>query len=180
MSILSNFDIETNFWEVNPIFKITGKFAKFYRSDTSRGKAASSKVMWALSLLLDNTKENKLRNFPVKEKQQIIAEEFIRDPKFDWKKHNALIDFYKETQLTSSERSLMFFREKMDEREAFLSSTKYTLDNAKDLDSIVSNTDKLFSMIQKLDLQVEKEKNEESSGAIRGGRVESAGERKDL
>jgi len=180
MSILSNFNIDTNFWEVNTIFKILGKFAKFYRSDTSRGKAASSKVMWAISLLVDDSKENKLRNFPIKDKQTIIAEEFIRDESFEWKKYVDLIEFYRETQFTKFKRSLLFLKEKMEEREEFLKSVPYTLDNAKDLDNIIANTDKLFGMMQKLEVQVEKEENEESGGIAKGGRVESAGERKEV
>lgn len=180
MGLISNFDINVNFWDTNPTFKVLGEFAKFYRSDTSKDKRASSKVMWAVCLYVDTSQENHLRKSSNEEKKKMITEEWIRDNDFKWKKYDHLVEEYKKTQLSPSKRSLLFLKEKMEEREAFLKITPYTLENAKDLDSIVANTDKIFTMITKLEDQVEKEENMEGGGALRGGRIESAGERKVL
>jgi len=179
MSVLANFDINNNFWEVNPGFKILGEFAKFYRKDTSKGKATSSKVMWAVAWFADVDSENRLKNFTEKDRKILISEEYIKEEKFNWKKYNVLIDYYRETQLSPSKRSLVFLRRKMEEREAFLVKTTYDLDNARDLDGIIANTDKIFSMISKLEQQIEKDESV-GGGAVRGGRIESAGERKEI
>jgi len=179
MSVLANFDINNNFWEVNPGFKILGEFAKFYRKDTSKGKATSSKVMWAVAWFADVDSENRLKNFTEKDRKILISEEYIKEEKFNWKKYNVLIDYYRETQLSPSKRSLVFLRRKMEEREAFLVKTTYNLDNARDLDGIIANTDKIFSMISKLEQQIEKDESV-GGGAVRGGRTESLGEAKQL
>ena len=180
MSVIANFDIDVNFWELNTQFKILGKFATFYRADTSKGKNASSKVMWAIALFTDTDKDNKLRNLPKKDKETIIAAEFIRDVKFKWKKYNDLIEYYKETQLTLSKRSLFFLNDKMQEREDFLKTVAYTIENAGELDKIMANTDKLFSMVARLEDQIEQAESAEDGGIAKGGRTESASERKEL
>jgi len=180
MSTIANFDINTNFWDANPQFKILGKFAVFYRADTSKGKHVSSKVMWAVALFTDTDKDNKFKNLPKKDKEKIIADEYIRDDKFKWKKYHYLIEYYKETQLTVSKRSLFFFKKKIQEREEFLDKIEYSLENAAELDRIMSNTEKLFGMISGLEAQIEKEDSIESGGIAKGGRKESASERKEL
>lgn len=180
MGLIANFDTDANFWEMNPTFKILGKFAKFHTSDTSKGKNASSKVMWAVALYVDTSSENALHRLSSKDKRDIISTDWIKDEKFKWNKYTYLIDEYKRTQLTASKRSLAFFKEKMEERETFLKEVPYTLDNAKELDYIVANTDKLFSMIVKLEAQVDKEESLADGGDAKGGRKESAGERKEI
>lgn len=176
MSVVSNFDLDVSFWEVNPIFKVVGEFASFYRRDTSRGKGTTSKIMWAIALLEDTSDDNKLKTYPEIDRKKIIAEEYIRDEKFDWDKHQKLIDAYVSSQMSKNKRSLRGLRLKMEERESFIMNTPYTIENANDLDRIMANTDKLFSLITKLEQQIEKEENAGSGGLVRGGRVESAGE----
>lgn len=180
MSVLANFDLDVSFWELNPQFKVLGKFATFYRKDTSKAKNASSKVMWAIAFFVDRDRDNKIGRLPTKDKKKIISEELIKDPKFRWNKHIDLIDYYKETQLSRAQRSLSFFEDKMEDREDFLDTQEYTLENAKELDSIIANTEKLFSVISKLITQVEYEETMDSDGIAKGGRKESAGERKEL
>jgi len=180
MGVVTNFDIDVSFWDVNPTFKILGEFANFYRSDTSKGKGASSKVMWAIALLEENDQDNKLRTYSEGDRKKIIAEELIRDDKFKWKKYQYLIDYYVESQMSKSKRSLRRLRKKMEEREDFMETTEYTLSNARELDNMFANTEKLFSLIKKLELEIEKEENQSGGGLVRGGRSESAGERKEI
>ena len=177
MSIISNYDIGNNFWEINPTYKVLGDFAKFYRADTSKEKWASSKAMWAVALFTDLSSENKFKNLPEDERKILISEEMIRDPKFKWSRYENLIVFYRKIETTTTERSLISLRKKMEERESFLAETSYNLENAKDLDSIIANTDKLFSLISRLESQIEKEKNI-GGGITKGGRTESLSENK--
>ena len=179
MSILANFDIDVNFWQINPVFKVTGEFAKFYKKDTSKDKRASSKVMWAISLFADTSKENKLRNYSEKDRKVLISVDWIKDDAFKWGKFTHLVVAYREIELTPSKRSLLFLRQKLEEREMFLSTTTYTIENAKNLDDIIANTDKLFNLVSKLEALIEKEENADA-GTVRGGRTESAGERKEI
>ena len=50
---LKNFDLEVNFWKVNPQLKIPEVFSKLYRNDKSKGKHDSSQIMWAIALCYD-------------------------------------------------------------------------------------------------------------------------------
>lgn len=177
MSVIGNFDIDANFWELNPIFKVLGKFANFYKNDKSGNRRISSKIMWAVSLFADTDKENRLRNFSEKDRKKLIAEDYLKDEKFDWEKYEQYVDYYRETQLTAAKRSLMKLKTKLEEREEWITSTPYTMENARELDTILANTDKLFSLSARLEAQIEKEENE-ASGDVRGGRTESLTEQK--
>lgn len=178
-SVVANYDLNVNFWKSNPQFKSLGAFADLYKNDQSRGKKDSSIVMWAVTLYTDSDKDNKFRNFSDKEKKELIKKEILGKVSFSWNKNQHLIDLYAETQLTQKKRSLIMLRRKMVEREEFLSKSKYTIENAKELDSIIANTDKLFNLLSKLEEQIEKE-NETEGGQVRGGRTESASERKEI
>lgn len=178
-SVTANYNEDANFWETNPQFKILGDFAVFYSKDRTRGKQYSSKIMWALAFFIDTDKDNKFRNFPEAERMTLIEEEFINDKRFTWEEAQYLIDLYEETQLTQQKRSLIFLKRKMEERETFLSKTTYTLDNAKELDLIMANTEKLSNLVSKLEEQIKKE-DEAEGGQVRGGRVESASELKQI
>jgi len=179
MGVLTNFDIDNNFWDINPGFKILGKFATLHKKDRTKGKIRSSTIMWAVAWFADIDSENRLKNFSEVDRKKLIAADLIGDKDFKWKECEPLIEFYRDTQMSLSKKSLIFLRGKMDEREQFLKSVTYNIDNARELDGILANTDKIFSMISRLELQIEKEESLDG-GAVRGGRVESAGERKEI
>ena len=176
MSVISNFDINQNFWKVNPQFKILGDFAKLHKNDKSSGKSYSSKVMWAIAFFADQDPDNRLSNFPEKDRKMLIEEDYIKDKDFDWDKYTDLIEFYKKTEYTRSEQSLDGIKKKLEEREEFIKHTRYTIENAKELDSIIANTEKLFNLVAKLEAQVKKEKSK--GGDTRGGAKESISDKK--
>jgi hypothetical protein len=178
-SVIAKYDGESSFWEVNPQFKILNKFSDFYRKDRTKGKIRSSEIMWALAFLLELTPDNKLRNYNEHDRKKLIAEEIIQNPDFKWEDHKELHDEYLKTQFTTTKKSLRILKKKMEERDEFLSSIKYNVENARDLDAIIANSDKLFSLISKLEAEVEKEDNKDG-GQTKGGRKESASELKQL
>lgn len=176
---IANYGEGVNFWKINPQYKLLGLFANLHRRDTSKDKGYSSKIMWAILFFADMTKDNSFRNFPEDERKSLIKDEFMSGTKFNWKDNQNLVDFYIQTQTTQQKRSLMMLKRKMEEREAFLDKSKYTITNAKELDSIIANTEKLFSLLNKLEESIRKEE-ETDSGQVRGGRTESAGELKQI
>jgi len=176
MSVVASFDMGVNFWQANPQFKVLGKFATFYKNDKSAAKSYSSKVMWAVAFFADTDPDNRLSNFSEKDRKSLIEEDYIQDTEFNWNKYEDLIKFYEETQYTHTERSLVSLKRKLAEREEFINTTKYSIDNAKDLDTIVANTEKLFNLYSKLEQQIKKDKGRE--GDTRGGAKESISDKR--
>ena len=66
---------------------------------------------------------------------------------------------------------------KLEERRAMLFKEKYSMENAKDLDVLFINTEKLISQYEAIRNKIDSNKN---SGVAKGGRSESAIEKGDL
>jgi hypothetical protein len=175
MGVLNNFDLDTNFWQVNPQFKLPKIFREFYDKDKSKGKIESSKIMWAVALLIDNSTENKFRNLQYSDRESLIAEDYLNNPKFDWKGATiqSIISEYIKLNTSKNERSLFIYEQKLEERDKFIQDTKYDIDNASQLDKIISSTKSIFDLIAKLRDEINKE---ESSGETKGSLIESASE----
>jgi hypothetical protein len=175
MGVLNNFDLDTNFWQVNPQFKLPKVFREFYDKDKSKGKAESSKIMWAIALLIDNSSENKFRNLQYSDREVLIAEDYLNNPKFNWKDITiqSIISEYIKLNTSKNERSLFIYEQKLEERDKFIHDTKYDIDNATQLDKIISSTKSIFDLIAKLRDEINKE---ESSGETKGSLIESASE----
>ena len=172
MSVLNNFDIEANFWQLNPQFKIAYK--DFYNKDKSKNKVQSSKIMWAIALLVDNSEENNYRNYLTDEKKMLIAEDYLGDAGFKWEDYQEIIDIYINLNMSKTERSLYIYEGKLEERDSFIKTTKYNLENASQLDKIISSTKSIFDLITKLRDEISKEK---SIGETKGSMEESASEK---
>lgn len=174
MSVLSNFDTNANFWELNPQLKIPKEFNTFYVGDKSKNKAHSSKIMWAIAQLIDNSEENKFRNLLHDDRKLLLSEDFLEIPDFDWDAYANIIEAYISLNMSKSERSLLIYETKLEERDTFIKDTDYTLDNAASLDKIISATKSIYELIKKLRDDIKKEKD---VGETKGAMEESASEK---
>jgi len=170
MSLLNSFDTDANIWEIEPQLKIPQAFNKLYSEDTSKSKAHSSKIMWAIALLVDNSEANKFRNLTFDDRQQLIAEDYLQDAKFDWSKYDEIKEAYEELSMSKLEKSLLIYIQKLEQRNKFVKDQVYTMDNASDLDKMITSTKGLFELISKLSDQVKQEKD---SGTTKAGLQES-------
>jgi len=170
MSLLNSFDTDTNIWEVEPQLKIPKVFAEFYNSDKSKGKAHSSKIMWAIALLVDNSDANKLRNFSFEDRKLLITEDFLKEPLFNWDDYEKIKEAYEDFSMSKLEKSLLIYEHKLEERDMLVKTTKYTIENAADLDKIIKETKNIIELIIKLRDQVKQEKD---SGSTKAGLQES-------
>lgn len=178
-SIIDNFDTDTNFWEVNPELKIPKLFNDLYTSDKSKNKNKSSKLMWAVALLVDS--DSKFRNLSEKEKKKLIAEDYLQEPDFNWEEYADTISIFENLTTSKLRKSLNVQERLLESRNEFLSKEKYTLDNAQELDKIFQGTSKIYETITKLRDEVQKEELAESGqGVVKGGRTESASEKGEL
>lgn len=173
-----------NFWVTNPGFTYFDTLKTFYKNDKTKGKTNSSKIMWAIALLVDPHKDNPWRNTAYVEKLKLIANEYLEEPSFDWSKYQHIIDEYQKRATTEIEQQLHRFKIKMDERQSFIDSTKYSLDSYDDgrlikgtadqLDKMMINTDKISNMYEKLMEAISKQADKAST---KGGREKSASEK---
>jgi hypothetical protein len=167
--LLHNFDGKSNFWTIAGTLALLPAIKDLKEKDHSANKERTSKVMWAVAILSDMDDGNKLRHLPEDEKKQIIEADILKEYKqFSWDVYADVIKEYREAQLTSTQRALLMYKDKLIERSKFLAETKYTLDNAKDLDAIITNSDKIFRVIASLEKTVEEELK--SGGELKGGR----------
>lgn len=177
MAVLDNFDLEANFWVVNPQFKIPKVFNSLYVSDKSKGKETSSRIMWAIALYADNSKANKFKNLSDKDRKDLIVADYLEGIKFNWEANIPLIELYQNMNMTKAQRNLFTIESKLEQRDEVLAKETYTIDNALDLDKIIINSKAVNEVYKVLKDTIEKEEAESST---RGGRIESASERGDI
>jgi hypothetical protein len=174
MSLLNSFDTDANIWEVEPQLKIPKVFAELYKNDKSKGKAHSSKIMWAIALLVDNSEANKFRNLREDDRKSLISTDFLKDELFDFDEYQEAIDSYIELNMSKLEKELRQQELKLEERAKFINDTPYNIENGDKLDKFLINTGKLYDQIKELK---DKIKSDTDGGNTKGGMVESASER---
>lgn len=177
MSLLKNFNINNNFWIEYPSYKVPKIYRNLFDKDRSKASKDTSKIMWSIVLLYDTSVNNVISKYPESEKKIIIEEDYF-EGKLNWDKYKDVMKFFKESELTPDERELIELNNKLNERWKFLKDEKYTIDNAKDLDAIMANTDKLYTIRDKITEAIRKEK--EQGGVTKGGLEESISETKQI
>lgn len=165
------FDIEQNFWEIYPDFKIALSFKDLYKQDKTRGKERSSKLMWFIAYTRDMN--SKFYNLPQAEKDAIIGADYLNNPNFyqDNKKDlDVLIEDYLKLMYTPSRRHLLDWDRKLLERSNLLAQISYTLENYEELDKMAGNTPKVYKAIADIRAELDKEEGE---GNLKGGAMAS-------
>lgn len=173
--LIASFDYKENFWEVNPSFLSISIFQNLYDDDNSSKKKQSSQIMWAVAFYTDVNENNVWRNLDSSEKEELIKEDVLKSKKFDWSTLKPLIDTYKSLILSTAERKLVDFYNKLEERTAFINSTAYSLENGEQLDKMLANTKKLYDLYFEIKKEFEAD---DKNGNVKGDRKESASEKK--
>lgn len=161
MNPLINLDIRnpTNFWvlKTNTQFLLLPAISKLHKSDKSKDKVKSSNIMWAIALLVER-EENVFSELPTEERVKIIGSDFIGDKSFTFENLGPEVDEYTSIRLSQAERSLASWRDKLNERDKFISEQKYTEETYEMLDKLMGITDKLFKQYYTIEKEVLKEK----------------------
>ena len=175
-NIIENFDTDVNFWQVNPELKLPKIFADLYSNDKSKGKSWSSKIMWGLAMLVDS--KSKFHFLSEEDRRKIIADDWIEDSKFKWDDYIEHIKVFTRLTQTRLSRSLLDLGKKIEERDELVKETRYTINNAKELDGVLSNTKSIYELYIYLTNEIRKEEDTVNvEGVVKGGRTESAGEK---
>jgi hypothetical protein len=124
---------DRNFWKEFPELIFAPGIEDIYKKDKSTDKTKSSQIMWAIHLC--ESLESKYYNVP--DKYDLVATKFLKDPKFDWSKHNEAVELYRDTALTDAERSLTIWNETMRLRSRSLKEMYVAAFEDKDTDELV-------------------------------------------
>lgn len=161
MSNITNFDIDSNFWELYPEMKIALSFKTLYKSDKSRNKESSSRIMWFVALC--HSPNSRYRGLEINDRYQTVGDDYFNIINYyesNKERLDPIIKDYKETNLTAANRHLEEWDKKQDERSKFISNLKYSLDTYEDLDKMAINTTKIFDTFKAIKEQLAKEEGE--------------------
>jgi len=185
------FNINEDFWKLNPQLMLINPFRKLYLRD----KELSAKQMWAIWLYADPSYENKVYRMAEADKLDAIRHYW---PDFDPDDGlvKECIEQYDTHCLTPAARAFKEEEASLVKRAEFIKSSPYTFDDiakdskgaivyvagkpltlkgtAKDLDAMRANTLKIYEQYAKVRKLFEEEQGEVR---IRGGRKESLRER---
>jgi hypothetical protein len=170
--ILNNFETNNNFWKVNKQLCIPEEFESFRYNDRSRDKEESSKIMWAIALLLDP--DSKFKRLRLQDRKTLIAKDYIKNEKFQWDKYKDIILMYEKLILTPAQRQLSELERKLDERTEFLNNTPYNDESYEMIEKIRKNTSDWYDDLERIKDKLERE---DDGGVTKGGSEESAVEK---
>jgi hypothetical protein len=139
MSLIENWELENNFWDINKKFKGVGLFKDVYDADKSKKKKASSKTMWAVALFTDY--ESLLANMLIGERRELVEKDHHDGEMLP----DLIIDEYNFYQRNSERRYLSTWNSKVDEMERVLKETHVTLENMDDITKHLLQLEKLLS-----------------------------------
>lgn len=149
-------------------------FNDFYEKDTSKNKERSSKIMWAIALLVDPNDNNSFRNLLHDDKLKMIADNYIKEKNFSWVTYDDIIERYKKYVLSKHEYTLYVMEKKLEERLKLLNDTMLTLENADLLDKLQLNMVKIKTEIKNLaKLLKEDDSNVKNKGDKKVGLLDS-------
>lgn len=167
-----------SYWDIDPQLMAIEPFKSLYSDDKSKKKINSSQQMWAVAFFIHP--ESRLAKFSIEEKWIVIEDDIVSFKDFKRESIKTLISVYKKMFLTQAQRSLINWRDKLEERDAYLISVPYSqleLAEAQKLDLLLAGTPKLYEQYNKILDSIEEE---ESKGRTKGGRAESASEKGEM
>lgn len=192
---VGTFNIEEDFWKLNPQLALVHPFRKLYQDDKSPGKRDSGKTMWGIWLWADPSYENKVYRMPEKEKLEAIRFYYAAFNPEDPVVQDCL-EQYDTYCLTPAARAFKEEEASLVKRAEFIKQSPYTFDDiakdskgaivyvagkpltlkgtAKDLDAMRANTLKIYTQYAQVRKLFEEEQGEVR---IKGGRKESLRER---
>jgi len=163
MALLNSFDISANIWKINKPLRYLFEDIKGMKFDEK-----SSKEFWALAMLYHSDSPYS----EISTKDALVAvRSYLKDNKWDPLK-SKMREAFMRSVLTTAERSLLVQKQKIEERDAFLSNTPYSVDTCDFLEKILVNTKKVQDAYADALRRVLNEKEESTRGAVQ----ESAGE----
>lgn len=191
VNIEKQFDIDTNFWDLNPQLAVMSPFNKLYNRDSTPEKDMSSREGWAIFLFAESSARSKFYRLPIEERKQEIKENLC--PHMNWNDEviKECISKYPILCMSAVERALKEEEDFLIKRSDFIKEQEYTLTRteivdgksfkiegtAKELDTMAKNSKGIWDRFMEVKAEFEAE---EAKSNLRGGRTESKSERGEI
>lgn len=159
---------DVNFWDAYPVYRHKKPFMYIYKKHKKTKR--SSNMAWFVHLYCSPESEFFTYN-PEMRREEL--EENLTGDVFTVKEVQQAIKEYDEHMCTIDQRAFKHWAEKLLERAEYLSDIKYSsleLSEAKDMDSMLQNSVKIWDAFSKVKEQYEKTKGD---GSVRGGGKET-------
>lgn len=156
-SFLNSYDTDINFWEANPMFKNVEAFRALYDKDDTKDKSLSSKIMYAIFFIVDDTsEENKFRNLIYQDRIDLIKNDFLKDPTFDIDMYEDIVAHIKNMIMSPTKRMYSNFKRELEERDLYIQSLSWE-EHADQKDKMLTNTEKLYKHLETMAKLLDKE-----------------------
>ena len=159
---------DNSFWDLNQELLILEEFSKYNSQDKSKNKEDSSKILWAVFYAY--SPDSKFFNYP--NKLEVLAKDFIKNPKFKWESIREIIDAFKNLVLSDAERALINWNEIMVMRDNSIKDLyrmaiqNSDTDELVKIDKMLANTPKMFEDYKKIKKDYEEERTTKKGKSI--------------
>jgi len=169
MNIVDYWNISGNFWEANPQLIAHPVLKLLHKGDKTRGKKESSRIMWAVALATDFS--SKYKGIEIEGRKDLIAKEYLEDPKFDWDSVQKYIDVWI-TFLSPAQKHLVLWERILQEKSLYMETLNYA-EHGMELEKMLKTNGDLYSELTRLNKMLAEE---EGAGHVKGGAHESLSE----
>lgn len=174
MKVIASWDILANFWELSGQFKVIAPFSNLYLEDKSKGKAHSSKLMWAVAFYADF--DSKYRSLSEGERKKLIAEDILKEPEYDWSQLEMYIkgwDMFKSVPM----KQMVEWERLMNEKTEYMKTLKYSADTADEIEKRLLSNSKLYAEYEEI---MSRLVQDGEAGTMLGGAMESLTEKGEI
>jgi hypothetical protein len=176
MAVVTSFAPDQDFWDNNPQLLLNQVFKDYYKSDKSRGKKDSSKVMWWIAFCYDLDRDNKWRGQSQEEKHLHLGLQLLDEGDF-FKKNvkwlEPLINAYIKMTDTAGKRQLRSFIRKLEEKTETMDEMHYR-DDPEAIEKMLLSNKNLYASLATIEKQLNEEDGE---GTGRGGATPSGADK---
>lgn len=176
MGRIKEFLDKESFWKLYPGLEYIPEFKEIHDRDKSKNKMDSSKVMWAIAYLVDNSEANTYNGYSIDERKEVLKANFLNQPLLNWDTHSNRIEKFKEWCRTPEEKTLAEFDELMEDRKKLIKDKNY--ESAASLDKLVKTYDIIVKTRQGLKSLAED--SNETGERVEGGKKRSLNEKGDI
>lgn len=150
-------DYTQDFWELNPNLRsIFGP------------NLPDSNHMWAVAYFVHP--ESDLAFYDSPRRIELLKKNVLKDPSFDWETLTDLLNLFEEGVLTRTQKHVLLWRKKLEERDDLLRKTPYTLQTKDDLDKMLKESRYLWPQLEEAEQKLFKDT---MSSQVEGGGEES-------
>jgi hypothetical protein len=159
-----------DFFEQNPELKFREPCVTLLKQYP---KEASS-IMWAIYMLEDPSSE--FYRLPMDLRKKEIETNYLKNEKFDWSKHQLVIDAYPQLVFSKEKALFKIWSDKLEDLTTHLKGLDFTKD--KESDKALKIMDRMSKIWDGYEKVKNKMVEEESKTNLRGGAKQSARERR--